>query len=72
MARESKFTKLERQYGKPIEEILVEKLNRLGTIEKLAADIDVTVAHTSRTLKRLGVKKQPTWSAPEVEHADPV
>lgn len=70
MARESKFARLERQYGKPIEEILVEKLNRLGTIEKLAADINVTVAYTSRTLKRLGVKKQPTWTVPEAEHAE--
>lgn len=68
MARESKFVKLEREYGKPIEEILIEKLNRLGSIEKLAADIDVTVAHTSRKLKSLGVKKHPTWTAPEAEH----
>lgn len=71
MARKSKFEMLAERYDKPIEEILIEKLNRLGTIEKLAADIDVTVAYTSRKLKQLGIRKQPAWTAPEAEHAEP-
>lgn len=69
MARTSKFTQLEQEYGKPIGEILVDKLNRLGSIEKLAADIDVTVAHTSRKLKALGIRKQPHYVLPERDHA---
>lgn len=69
MPRVSKFDLLAEKEGKPLAEVLIEKLNRVRTIEKLAAEIDVTVAYTSRKLAKLGIENQPHWVIKETEDA---
>lgn len=71
MARESKFKKLERQEGKPIGQILVEKLNQYEDVPTTAVNIGISYRHVLRKIEELGiVKAPPHWRLPEVEHAE--
>lgn len=70
MPRISVFAELERTEGKPIRQILVEKLNRLRTIEKLAQEIDVSVAYTSKKVSKLGIENRPHWVIKDGEDAE--
>lgn len=72
MAYPSKFKALEQKFGKPIGEILVEKLNELRDISKVARhpDIDMTYANIYDKVQELGIEKNVTWRLPEPEHAE--
>ena len=71
MGDPTKFKKLEMEYQKPIEEILVEKLNTLGNIAEVARDIDISYDKVFHKIKKLGIRQLPArWEMPEPEHAD--
>lgn len=61
MPRVSKFDLLAEKEGKPLRDVLVRRLNEVQTIENLAANIHVTVAYTSRKLKKLNIKRKSIW-----------
>ena len=70
MAYPSKFRELEVIHGKPIGEILVERLNELEDISKVAREIDMSYDSVYGKVKELGiVKDPPRWRLPEVSHA---
>lgn len=71
MPYQSKFKQLETEYGKPIAEILVEKLNEVGDIAKLARDLDMAYDNVFAKVKACGIQKDPPrWYLPEAEHAE--
>lgn len=65
MARKSKFNELEERVGKPIGEILVERLNSLKSVERVAVDIDISTRHVIRKMDDLGIVKTAAWVLPE-------
>lgn len=68
MAYHSKFDQLETKYGKPIGEILVDKLNECGSVEKAAAAIDISTRHVINKIAECGIEKDVSWRLPEVAH----
>lgn len=69
MARKSKFDELEERLDKPIGVILVEKLNELKSVERVAVDIDISTRHVIRKMDKLGIIKSSAWTLPERDHA---
>lgn len=72
MAYPSKFKRLEAEHGKPVAEILVNKLNEHdGKIALVAKDLDITYAKLYDKIQECGLIKTPArWSLPEAEHAE--
>lgn len=70
MAYPSKFDELEKRYGKPIADILVEQLNEQGSIEHLARTLDISYRHVFQKVKDCGIEKSVRYHLPEVNHAD--
>lgn len=68
MAYPSKFERLEREHGKPIAEILVDRLNHLGSVERVAVDIGISYRHVVNKVNDLGLVKDVTWRLPETTH----
>jgi molybdenum-dependent DNA-binding transcriptional regulator ModE len=68
MAYPSKFERLEQRHGKPIAEILVERLNDLGSVERVAVDIGISYRHVVNKVNELGLIKDVTWRLPEPTH----
>lgn len=71
MAYPSKFKRLETQYGRPIAEILVDKLNEHdGNITSVAREFEMTYSKVYDKIRECGLVKSPArWSLPEAEHA---
>lgn len=67
MAYPGKFNRLERIHGKPIAEILVDRLNELGTVERVAADIQISYTHVIKKVNELGLIKDVRWRLPEAQ-----
>ncbi len=68
MAYPSKFDRLERLHGKPIAVILVEKLNELGSVEKVAGALDISYRHVVNKVNECGIVKDVNYRLPEPTH----
>lgn len=65
MASPHKLNKLREQHGERLPEIVVDMLNRLGSMEKVAVELEMSYVTVFNLCKQLGIEKQVTYVLPE-------